>query len=81
MGAHSPQKKKISGLVTKIMKAPDAPAGPADSRTGLVFLLTSQGVNCRGGKLVLKSYNSSKSSKVYYEPRERGASAGSLLNE
>jgi hypothetical protein len=33
--------KRISGLVTRILKAPAASAGPADSRTDLRFLVTS----------------------------------------
>ena len=37
-----------SGLVNTIMKAPAASGGLADSRTGLIFFVTSPGDNCRG---------------------------------
>ena len=47
-GAHFKKINMISGLVTKIMKAPAASAGPVNSSNGLRFLVTSPEGNSRG---------------------------------
>jgi len=47
-------KKGISILVTKFLKVPAASAGPADSRAGLRFLVTSPVGNWRGGGIILE---------------------------
>ena len=48
-GGPFPPKINKSGFVTKILKAPAASAGFADSRTGLIYFITSPEGNCRGG--------------------------------
>ena len=53
-------KNKISRLITEIPKTPDAPAGPADSWTGLRLLITSLEENGRGGSTILEWAPSSR---------------------
>jgi hypothetical protein len=49
--SQSKSSKKTRGfrLVTKILKAPAESAGPADSKSALIILLTSPEVAYRGG--------------------------------
>ena len=78
--ANQNRQKKTRGfrLVTKILKAPAESAGPADSKSALIILLTSPEVAYRGGVLLRPASSSTPSEWV---PSRRFSSNPLLANQ